>query len=267
MPKISKMTVAKRNKSRIHVYLDRGHGEEYGFTVSEDVFIKRQLRKGMELTEEEIQAIREEDILDKAFQKALNYLSYRMRSKKEIYDYLRKQEVPEEDALEMIDRLIDLNLIDDLQFAQAFVRTKKNTQKKGPKLIEQELYEKGISPQLIDEALLEYPEEEQLEIAISICEKKKKSYAKEAQRRRKQKLFQFLLQKGFTNTVANEAVAHVEQQYDENEEWDALVKQATKAEKRFSKYDRWEQEQRLKRHLYQKGFSIDLIEKWLQERN
>lgn len=260
------MTVAKRNKSRIHIYLDRGHGEEYGFTISEDVFIRHHLRKGMELTEDKINTIREEDILDKAFQKTLQFLSYRMRSKKEIYDYLREQDVPEQDALEMIDRLTDLHLINDLQFAEAFVRTKKNTQKKGSKLIEQELYEKGISQELIEKAMFEYPVEEQLDNAISVCEKKKKKYSTEAQRNRKQKLFQFLLQRGFTQSIANEAIAHVEQEFDEGEEWAALVKQATKAEKKFQKYDGWEQEQRIKQYLYQKGFPIELIEGWLKER-
>lgn len=267
MAKISKMTIAKKNKSRIHVYLSRGSDEEYGFTVSEDVFIKHQLKKGMELTEEEIQAIREDDMLDKAFQKTLNYLSYRMRSEKEIYDYLKEENVSHEEALDMIDRLEDLNLIDDLQFAQAFVRTKKNTQRKGPRLIEQELYEKGISQKMINQALLEYPEEEELEIAIEVCVKKKKSYKNVAQRLRKQKLYQFLLQRGFRSGVANVAIDHCEQEIDEDVEWTALVKQGQKVEARYQKYEDWEQKQKLKQYLYQKGFSIDLIERWLEERS
>lgn len=268
MPVITKIAVAKRNKGRFHIYLEKGAGEEYGFTVSEDVLVRRHLGRGVTLTEAEVEEIKEEDILDKAFQKTLNFLSYRMRSEKEVFTYLRELEVGKDDALQLIDRLADLNLLNDEMFAEAFVRTKKNTQKKGPLIIEQELYEKGITQQIIDKALWEYPPEEQLENAILAARKKRNSYKTEANRQMKQKLYQFLIQRGFTAETSQEAVQIcLDEMADEAEdlEWEAVKKQGVKALKKAAKLEGWEREQKMKQFLYQRGFTMDIIDRWLKE--
>ena len=46
-----------------------------------------------------------------------------------------------------------------------------NTTDKGPVLIKRELKEKGISPALIEKAIVQYPFEAQLETAQKLCEK------------------------------------------------------------------------------------------------
>lgn len=268
MPKISRITVAKKRKDRFHIYLSKENGkEEYGFTVSEDLFIKHSLNKGMDISEADINKIKEEGVLDKAFQKTLNFLSYRMRSEKEILQYLREQEVERDDAEQLMERLRDLNFLDDLAFAEAFVRTKKNSQKKGPLLIEQELYQKGISQKHIGTAMLQYPPEEQLDNAIAAAEKKQSSYSSEGARKKQQKLMQFLIQRGFTSETAKQALAESDTGATANEEWEALLKQGAKAEKKYSKYeDGWEKDQRIKQFLYGRGFSMELIDKWLQQK-
>ncbi|ADU29235.1 recombination regulator RecX [Evansella cellulosilytica] len=268
MPKITKITPAKRSKARFHIYIDKGEGEEYAFSVSEDVFIKHHLSKGKELSQQEIANIREEDVLDKAFQKTLNYISYRMRSEKEVFTYLKDLEISPEDAHNLIDRLKDLNVLDDLMFAEAFVRTKKNTQKKGPFIIEQELYEKGISQKHIDQAMKQYPMEEQLENAMVIISKKKSGYKSDSQKQKKQKMHQFLLQRGFSTNVAKEAIeeSDLDNSFNEDLEWQAIAKQGEKALRKFMKYENYERDMRIKQFLYQKGFQIDLIDKWINER-
>ncbi|MBU9710748.1 recombination regulator RecX [Evansella tamaricis] len=265
---ISKITIAKKNKGRFHIYVDRGdgNGDEYAFTVSEDIFIKRHLSKGKTLTEEEMNRIREEDVLDKAFQRTLHFISYRMRSEKEVLTYLHEQDIQKEEASQLLERLKDLNLLDDQAFAEAFVRTKKNTQKKGPLLIQQELYEKGITEKGIEKAMKEYPEEEVLENAMKTALKKQSSYQKEGQRKRQQKLMQFLIQRGFPSETARQVVESCDEQVPSDAEWEGLVKQGEKAEKKYSKYEAWEREQRIKQYLYQRGFSLDLIDEWLRNR-
>ncbi|SDY33726.1 regulatory protein [Evansella caseinilytica] len=265
MPMISRIAVAKKNKGRFHIYIGSAQGEEYAFTVSEDLFIKRGLRKGLELTEAEICEIREADQLDKAMQKVLNYLSYRMRSEKEVYIYLAELEVKGKDAAQIVARLKELQFLDDKLFAKAFIRTKKNTQKKGPLVIVQELQEKGISKPLIEQALAEYPEEEQLEHAVSAAVKKQTSYRNDGRKLRKQKTIQFLLQRGFPSSVVQQAVEALEEDSDDSGELAALATQGEKALKKFARYDGWEKEQRIKQFLAQRGFSFDLVEKWLRE--
>ncbi|SER85931.1 recombination regulator RecX [Salipaludibacillus aurantiacus] len=264
MPIISKITAAKKKKGRFHIYLKREEGEEYAFSVSEDLLVNEHLLKGKELSEEDIERLKEKDDVDKAMQKALNYLSYRMRSEGEITRYLRDQELTEEDIANIIDRLRELQFIDDIRFAEAFVRTKRDTAKKGPLLIEQELYQKGVSQHHIDRAMKEYPEETQLDHAIKMVEKKQSSYKKEGAKKKQQKLMQFVIQRGYPQSVASKAVAEAELETDPEAEWEGLVKHAEKAWRKHVKKDAWERDQKVKQYLFTRGFTAELIDRWFE---
>ena len=64
--------------------------------------IKYRLAKGLELDEEMIEHLQQADLLSKAYNKALDHLSYQLRTKKEIKIYLTKLEVPENDQNQII---------------------------------------------------------------------------------------------------------------------------------------------------------------------
>jgi regulatory protein len=50
-----------------------------------------------------------------------------------------------------------------------------------------------------------------------------------------------------------------------DEEMEAIRYQGDKIQRKYSKFSGFEFEQKMKQALYQKGFSFDLIEKYLQE--
>ncbi len=58
-------------------------------------FIKYQLKKGMELDDFSFVEIQYQDDIRKAYNKAIHYLARRMRSEKEIKDYLFSKEIDE----------------------------------------------------------------------------------------------------------------------------------------------------------------------------
>ena len=62
--------------------------------VSEDVLVKHRLLKGMEITDATYQAIQEEAGVEIGLQLAYNYISYQLRSEKEMEQYLKKKEIP-----------------------------------------------------------------------------------------------------------------------------------------------------------------------------
>lgn len=263
MPVIAKITQAKKTKNRFHIYVERNKKEEYAFSVSEDLLVNEQLLKGKELSEADIGRLRKKDDADKAMQKSLNYLSYRMRSETEVTSYLKDLEVGDEDIDDIMQRLRKLDFLDDRRFAESYVRTKRDTGKKGPMLIEQELMQKGISKALIHKALEEYPEELQLEHAVKMVEKKQTSYKKEGPKKKEQKLMQFILQRGFSQSVAARAVSAAEIEEDPEAEWQGLNKYAEKAWKKFSGKEDWERNQKVKQYLYSRGFTMEQIEQWL----
>lgn len=265
MTTITKITAQKKRTDRYNIFLDYGKGEEYGFSVDEDVLIKHSLKKGMVLDELLLSEISYSDDIRKAYNTAVNYLARMMRTEAEIRKHLVEKEVDEVIIQEVIHKLNEYQFLNDEQLAFAYVRTQMNTTDKGPTVIKRELKEKGISEAHILEAIDEFPFELQLEKAIALCEKYMKKNKQESQRIMKQKIEQLLFRKGYSSEVNKMALEPIEGTSD-NEEMESLRYQAEKLERKYSKYTGYEYEQKMKQALYRKGFTIDTITKYLESK-
>ena len=148
MPMITKITTQQKNKDRYNIFTDEGHGEKYAFSVDESVLLKFQLKKGMELDELFLTEIHYEDDIRKAYNRALHYLSSRMRSEGEVRTYLLEKEIDAPIIQEVILKLYEYKFLDDEQYAIAYVRTQMNTTDKGNIVIKRELKESGIREEL-----------------------------------------------------------------------------------------------------------------------
>lgn len=262
---ITKITTQQKNKDRFNIFMDKGAGEEFAFSVDSDVFIKFQLKKGMEIDEFSLMEIQYQDDIRKAYNLAVNYLARRMRSEKEVKDYLFQKEAEEPVINEVMHKLSAQNFVNDQEFALAYVRTQVNTTDKGPELIKLELKEKGIAEGLLLHALAEYPQVQQIEKASKIAEKFFQKPSKESMKIQKQKLEQMLLRKGYSFEIIHIAVEETDINKNEDEELEAIRHQGIKALRKYSQYSGFEFAQKMKQALYRKGFSIDLIEKYLSE--
>ncbi|WP_096201680.1 recombination regulator RecX [Bacillus sp. FJAT-45350] len=266
MIKVTKITTQKRTQERFNVFIDRGRGEEYGFSVDQDVLISKGIKKGKELNEDDLKDIFYEDNIKKAYNLAILYLSYRIRTEKEIKDYLLGKEMEEEVISVIINKLHNYKYIDDLEFAMAFVRTRMNTTVKGPNIIRQELDLKGVKREYIEKALLQFTFDDQLEKVKDYLEKKGKPSSRESASAVKQKISNRLVAKGFSFQIIDEAWKLVEVTTDTNIQLDALEYQASKYERKLKGNSSWEQEMKLKQFLYRKGFSSELVERYLEEK-
>lgn len=262
---ITKITTQKKNQDRFNVFMDYGKGEEFAFSVDSDVLIKFQLKKGMELDDFSFLEVQFQDDIRKAYNLAIHYLARRMRTEKEIKDYLLQKEMEEPVINEVLHKLADQKYINDEEFAFSYVRTQKNTSDKGPDVINIELKEKGINHDVIQRALEEYPQAEQIEKATKLCEKFFLKNTKDSERILRQKAEHMLLRKGYPFAVIHIAIMEAEVDKDIDEEMEAIQYQGEKALRKFSKYTGFEYEQKMKQALYRKGFSMDLIEKFLAE--
>lgn len=258
---ITKISAQKR-KGRYNVYL----GGEYAFPIAEALLVKHLLRKGMLISEEFQKQLEVEDNFAKAYTRALNYLSYKMRTEQEIRDDLAEHEfLAQADAV--VDKLKEQNLINDLEYAKSYVRTAARVNRKGPRVIAQDLTERGVDDQSIQVAQVEYDLSEQVENACALIKKRMKKRNKTSERQRMQKLNNYLFKKGYTNEVINLAFDEMEPEVDEDEEYDALVKQGEKALRRYSrKTQGYELHQKTKAFLYSKGFKRELIERFMTEK-
>ncbi|MDP4170972.1 MAG: recombination regulator RecX [Bacillota bacterium] len=265
---ITKITTQQKRQDRYNVFLDYGKGEQYAFSVDENVLIKFQLKKGLELDDFALMEINYQDDIRKSYNLAVGYLAARMRTEKEIRDYLAQKDMEEPVIKEVIHKLFEQNYINEQEFAFAYVRTQMNTTDKGVKIIKTELKEKGLAEGLIQSALELYPFEMQVEKALKLCSKYSKKNTNESKRLLNQKLESMLMRKGYPYEVINLAVNEAEQaEGEKNDEWDALVFQAEKAHRKYSKYSGYEYRQKMKQALFSKGFSIELIERVLSNKN
>ena len=265
MAVISRITMQKRNKDRLNIYVSSGGKESFGFAVDQDVFVKYNLSKGLEIDEQQIKELVEEDEKKKTINLGLHYLSYWMRTVKEMTDYLEKKERQPKHIKAAIEKFKELGYLDDSSFASTYVRSKSATQIKGPLKLKQELTQKGVNKIVTEEAIDQFKEEDEIALIQKWVDKQTKKTARESMSAQKQKLFQQLRGKGFSSSLIQEVLEKMEPQ-EETDEQQALSYQAAKLERKYaSKYTGKEYRIKMKQALYQKGFSIQSIEFYLDE--
>ncbi|ASK61057.1 recombination regulator RecX [Virgibacillus phasianinus] len=266
MKKITRITTQQKRKNRFNIFLDDGHGEKYGFSVDEAVLIEYKLRKNLELTDSMIETLIQKDDVHKSYTLTINFLSYRMRTKKEIHDYLIKKEVDEEPIKQIMDRLTSEGLLDDAMFADAFVRTRIQTSIKGPMLVKKELMEKGVSQQIAAKAIELYTFDVQLEKTNKWINKKLNKQGRESFKKQLQQLQGTLMQKGFEQDVIKEAIADLGDEKDDGAEWEAIKKHGEKLiSKHKAKLTGFHLQNKVKEGLYRKGFTMEMINDFLDE--
>lgn len=264
--KITRITTQKKQKHRYNIFLNTPAGDEYGFSVDEDILIQFRLEKGMELDNELIETLKEQDNLHKVYTLTIHFLSYRIRSEKEVITYLQKKEVEEEQIAVIMQRLKKEKLLDDQQFAEMFVRSRMNTSSKGPKVIEQELFEKGICGQIAANALEQYTPALQKEKVQKLLGKKIKQSSKESFQKQINQAKNTILQKGFNQQLVFEAIQTMDQEEDTNQEWEALKFQGEKLyQKHVKKYEGFQLKQKVMEGLYRKGFHFNMIQQFVEE--
>ena len=137
---IQKMT--QKNAKSYEITLD----DQRTFIVSEDVLVKFRLLKGKEVDESLLAEIKKASAYDIGLQQALNYLSYQLRTEKEIAAYLKEKEIGAEDIQKICQYLKNQRLIDDVQYAKSYLQTALRLNDKGPAVIANKLKEEYQRP-------------------------------------------------------------------------------------------------------------------------
>ena len=118
MFKITDLSPQKNDPQRLNVYLDGN----FGFGVARKV--APWLQVGQEISQEKINELREQDAIEKGYQRALHYLSYRERSEKEVQGNLRKHDIPDQVIEDILERLHRNTLLNDKRFAEKWVENR-----------------------------------------------------------------------------------------------------------------------------------------------
>lgn len=125
--------------------------DESVLETSEEDYLSLCLYEREEITREEIQALKTNEFVKKARIDAIKFVSYKIRSCREVRQKLEKQGFNEEVIEETLKSLIKDRYLDDLDYARRYARTKIKLSKISKKQLEMELSQRGIREDIISE--------------------------------------------------------------------------------------------------------------------
>lgn len=137
------------------------------------------------------------------FEKLARFVAIRPRSEREIDIWLRKKKVDLKEALELKEKLVALELMDDLVFAAWWIDQRNTFRPKGKKLLVYELKQKGVKGEIISQALDESDFDE-----VALAKKVAVKYAQ----RKPEKLGTLLQRRGFSWETISGIIPHNDNQ-------------------------------------------------------
>lgn len=155
---------------------------EYVMNLDAQTLIENRFDVGREIDDDELREIIEKSNERRAKDKALWLISYRSHSKKELFDKLRR-DFDEDSAQKAVDRMQELGLINDGEFAKAYARKLVYGKKMSLRAAELELRRKGIDNITAEQVLSELEYDAQTQI-IEFISKKYRNIEDEKVRRR-----------------------------------------------------------------------------------
>lgn len=221
MPKVTLLEPQKKtlrlrsgqSPRRFNIYLDG----KFAFGADEDTVVKFRLVVGKEIDEGDLDKILLETEVGKLMGKMYGLLQIRLRSEKEIRDYFRRKnqvarvKSQEEISDLLIDKVVEnlkqKGLINDLEFAKAWVESRRRSKKKGLMVIKSELFQKGIDREIVDEVTrVESLESSEEDLAKEALEKKARVWKNLKGMEFKKKATEFLMRRGFEYSISKEVV-------------------------------------------------------------
>ncbi|MBR2836959.1 RecX family transcriptional regulator [Candidatus Saccharibacteria bacterium] len=196
--RITDIKQAVRNENRVNVFVNG----KYSFSLDIAQVVDLSVKVGMILTAERLAELKKASEFGKLYQRALEWVLVRPRSRKEVYDYLYKKTY--EKKLDknyingIINRLKDKKYIDDKAFCEYYVENRFVKKGVSEKRLRMELMKKGVVSAIIDEVLAGSGRDERGEIQKMIT-KKRSRYDDE-------KLIQYLCRQGFDYSLVRELV-------------------------------------------------------------
>lgn len=167
---------------------------------------KGEVRRLKLIKDNEISHREYNDIMDilykRARERALYILDDSYKTRKQIIDKLKSGLYPDNIIYKVVEYLEEYNLINDKRYAMLYLDYKKSVYSK--RKIIQDLYTKGISKELIDEAFMESDFSEDDSIS-SVLKKRAKRYDL-SDSKDLQKLYRYLVGKGYSFSTVKKAV-------------------------------------------------------------
>ena len=192
---ITAITPQKKRKDRVNIYIN----EVYRFSLP--LWAAANLNPGTPLTEEQISDLKCLDEKERACQRAIAYLAHRPRSRMEIIRYLGAKGFAHPSIESVMERLEAYGYVDDAAFARMWIDSRRRQRPRGIFGLQYELKQKGISEEIIEEALQDYDE---YAAGWSAIAPKLPGWQCLPEIRRRKKICDFLNRRGFSSATCRD---------------------------------------------------------------
>jgi len=186
--KITKIAQQVKRVDRYSVFVD----DKYAFSLSESALLESRLARGQELNEEQIAHYKELSADDKLYQQTLRYMAMRPRTQWEIEQYLQRKHSPAPLIEQITNKLVKVGLINDAQWAAAFVHDRLLFRPTSRRKIILELKKKHV-PESVIEAVFEEATVDEPALLHQVIAKKRRQLKYQDNL----KLMQYLARQGF----------------------------------------------------------------------
>lgn len=238
----------KIGKSKYKIYFEN---EE--ITLYEDVILKYDLLLRKKINLDLLERVLESNKYYELYDSVLNYISIKMRSEKEIREYLLKKDAKEEDINNIVNDLYNKGLLNDKVYIESFINDSINLKDSGPFKIKNDLIKKEFNEEDIDEYLNK--------IDNSIWEEKIKKYINKHSNKKiatnmlKLKLLNDLNIKGYSKEMIYPLLENISLDDENNikEEYKKIYK------KYSSKYKGNDLKNKIINYLLRKGYNYSEI--------
>lgn len=195
---ITKIAVQEKKKDRVNVFIDG----EYSFSLSKETALKYRLKVGGELTDADVREMTLESEKVVATEKAVGYVSKSLKTKKQVYTYLKGKGYSENVIHAVLEKLIEYGYINDKEYAKRYAESTIKNQ--GKMLTVYKLMMKGVSKDNAESAFINL-EGSLNDSARALAEKRLKN--KEKSKENIYKTYKYLLSKGFSYDQAEYAIS------------------------------------------------------------
>lgn len=249
----------KTTKGRYKLFLDN----DKTITLYEDVIVNNNLLVKKEIDEDEFEELEKQNNEMHVYMMALNYISIRMRSIREIREYLLKKDISVRLVTITVEKLTRNGYLNDFNFAKAYIHDQLLITPKGPYKIRLELERYGVNKDIIDE-VFEDIDENMLKEKLSNLMEKEVRIKKGSSKSVKTKIINHFHNLGYSrNMILNELSNY------------KLKSDPVKLEKDYEKiYNKYKDSHSnsdllylISNKLHAKGYTKDDIKKVLKDNN
>lgn len=217
MPIITQIKTPKPRSSRRSVYLDGA----FAFACNLNVIVRFGLREGLTLSDNDLIRIRQGEVRQECFDRAVKCLERRLHSRKELIDKLKRQDYPPDLIESVLDQLSEMGYVNDERFAETRLEAAIRHKRQGPNRARLELIKKGVESELAGRITQQvYESCDNMSMARELARRKKGLWSGINPQQARRRLYGMLLRRGFDHDTIRPVVDEILGKIEKNTESD-----------------------------------------------